>query len=292
MDYNSLVKPSYIKKIMDEYQFRFKKRFGQNFLVDKNILDKIVDSAELTAQHYVVEIGTGLGTLSLALAQVCAKVVTFEIDRDLAIIFREKHSKDNIVLVEEDALKADWKQVLQANGWSSRPVSLVANLPYYVTTPLVMKALEGDLDFEQIVVMVQKEVAERMLAEPGTKDYGILSLAVQYYATPTVVTQAPASVFMPAPEVDSTVVKLTPIKRETDLPAEDLFAVIRAAFSQRRKTLRNCLSSLCRQWGITNQQLLAVFAELDIEPTIRGEVLSLTQYQELTKRLLNLCISS
>lgn len=288
MNQDKLVKPSYVTKVIKQYQFRFKKRFGQNFLVDRNILNKIVESAELKPDQFVVEIGTGLGTLTLALAERCAKVVSFEIDRDLVTIFRENHARDNVVLVDRDALEEDWKQVLQEAGWTGQPVSLVANLPYYLTTPLIMKALEGNVEFEQVVVMVQREVAERMMAEPATKEYGILSLAVQYYASPTVVIQAPSTVFMPAPAVDSTVIKLTPQKHPTQVQQDKLFEVIRAAFSQRRKTLRNCLSRLCGAWGISNEEFLKVLQELGLEPTVRGEVLSLSQYEALTSKLVQL----
>lgn len=288
MDFDKLVTPSEVKKFINEYGFRFKKRLGQNFLIDRNILHKIVMAAELTPEHFVIEIGTGLGTLTTALAKKCAQVITFEVDRDLIEILSEQMQLPNVHLVATDALKADWVKVLREHGWINEPVSVVANLPYYLTSPLVMKALEESVPFKHIVVMVQKEVADRMQAESGTKDYGVLTLAIRYYAEVEVVTKVPRTVFMPIPDVDSAVVKLTPRPPQTDIDHELLFQVIRAGFGQRRKTLRNALKSLCHAWGINSEQLEQVFIELQLPQDIRGEVLSLTEFVTLTSRLIAL----
>lgn len=286
MDLNKLTNPGQVSKIIKEYQFRFKKRFGQNFLIDKNILKKIVTSSKLRSDQYVIEIGTGLGTLTWELAKEAKKVISFEIDRDLIAIIKENNITDNVELIEADALKTDWSQALKNAGWRGERLSLVANLPYYLTSPLIMKALENELEFDSIVVMVQKEVADRMKAEPGTKDYGVLSLAVQYYASPEVVVDAPRSVFMPTPTVDSQVIKLVPHKSYAEVDHDQLFRVIRAGFNQRRKTLKNNLKAICKQNDISSDQLADIFNKLDIQPSARGETLALSKYIELTKNLI------
>ncbi len=286
MDNHRLVSPSYVKEIINEYQFRFKKRFGQNFLVDGNILQKILHSAELTEQDFVIEVGTGLGTLTTKLAPHCRKVISFEIDHDLVKIVTERINNKNVQIISSDALSLDWLDVLTQGGWQGEPVKLVANLPYYLTTRLIMKALEGNVPFTEVVVMVQKEVAERIMAIPGTKAYGVLSVAVAYYAQASLVAKAPRTVFMPAPDVDSAVVKLSTILPPVAVAPNDLFSVVRAAFGQRRKTIRNTLRSLCKNWKITDDQLEQVLIDLDISPSLRGETLSLPQFGALTERLI------
>lgn len=286
MDYSKLTSPRVVKALMREYEIRFKKRFGQNFLVDGNILSKIIASAELRADQYAVEIGTGLGTLTHALAQECRKVITFEIDHDLVQIFRENSSSENIHLIAGDALQYDWHQVLVEHSWQGERVSLVANLPYYLTSPLIMKALECGVGFDPIVVMVQREVADRIQAQPGTKDYGLLTLMVEYYADVEVVAKVSRKVFLPAPEVDSAVIKLIPRAPTVAVDREALFAVIKASFAQRRKTLKNNLKALTEQWGVTASSFERILAELGLPEGVRGEALSLAQFAELTRRLI------
>lgn len=288
MNYEQLISPRTVKAIMDEYQLRFKKRFGQNFLVDRHILEKIVAAADLTSNQYVLEIGTGLGTLTHALAQHCHKVVTMEIDPDLIQIFTELNRQDNIKLIAGDALASDWQIVLQEAGWKGERLSLVANLPYYITSPLIMKALESSLPFASIVVMVQKEVAQRLQAAPQTKDYGLLTLIVNYYADVEIVTKVPRTVFIPPPEVDSAVVKLTPRPSVLTVDKNALFAVMRSAFGQRRKTLKNTLKPLLQQWGISAEELESILDEMHLSVDVRGEALSLDQFGQLTQYLLKL----
>lgn len=285
VDYNQLTSPRTVKSLMEQYQVRFKKRFGQNFLVDRNILQKITACAQLQPDQFVLEIGTGLGALTYALAQACRQVLTFEIDPDLAAIFRENQALDNIHLVCGDALKYDWGSLLRTLGWNRERVSLVANLPYYATSPLIVKALESGIPFDPIVVMVQKEVAERMQAAPGTKDYGLLTLMIQYYADVEITARVPRTVFIPPPEVDSAVVRLSPRPPRVQADQAELFAVIRAAFSQRRKTLRNTLQDLCRDWGISGERLDEILTEMNLPPAVRGEALSLEQFGILTQKL-------
>jgi 16S rRNA (adenine1518-N6/adenine1519-N6)-dimethyltransferase len=271
---------------MKERGFNTKKRFGQNFLIDQNIVQKIVASANLEESDWVLEIGPGLGALTTLMAQVAKRVVAMEIDRDLVAILEELIQEPRIKIVEGDALALDWAELLQGAGWQGEPLKLVANLPYYLTTPLIMKALESDLPFVDVVVMVQREVADRILADPASKDYGVLSLAVQYYAQPSLVLKVPRTVFMPAPNVDSAVVHLQPRPPQVEAPKEQLFEVIRASFQQRRKTVRNALKPLVAEWGLSSEDLDRALAAVQLEPTIRGERLSLEDFNRLTKELM------
>ncbi len=281
-----MVNPSVVRKIMKERGFNTKKRFGQNFLIDQNIVQKIVASANLEESDWVLEIGPGLGALTTLMAQVAKRVVAMEIDRDLVAILEELIQEPRIKIVEGDALALDWAELLQGAGWQGEPLKLVANLPYYLTTPLIMKALESDLPFVDVVVMVQREVADRILADPASKDYGVLSLAVQYYAQPSLVLKVPRTVFMPAPNVDSAVVHLQPRPPQVEAPKEQLFEVIRASFQQRRKTVRNALKPLVAEWGLSSEDLDRALAAVQLEPTIRGERLSLEDFNRLTKELM------
>lgn len=269
-----------------DYQFRFKKRFGQNFLGDPNILNRIADSVDLGNDEYVLEIGTGLGTLTVELAKRSGHVVTVEVDHDLVAILRDVLPPGNITVVSGDAMELDWYGLLTEAGWEGHGVKLAANLPYYLTTPLIMRALQGNVPFQRLVVMVQREVAQRIAAQPGSKDYGILSLAVQYYAEATTVMQVSRRAFVPSPDVDSTVIRLDIIEPPVSAPQEALFAVIRAAFGQRRKTLRNCLRPLARSWGVSDSALDAVLARSPFDPKARGETLSLQDFSDLTEELL------
>lgn len=281
-----LSSPSYVMNLMRERKFATKKRWGQNFLVDKNILEKIVTAADVGSKDWVLEIGPGLGVLTKILAQKAQKVVSLEIDSDLVTILQDVITEPNVEIVKADALQVDWKELFFDLGWQGEPVRLAANLPYYLTTPLIMKALEGGLDFSVIVVMVQREVADRMAASPGSKDYGVLSLAVQYYTEAEVVANVPRTVFIPSPAVDSAIVKLTPRPPTAAAPRDELFQVIRASFQQRRKTIRNALKPLAKEWGITLEQLDTALAEAGIEQNIRGERLSLEEFSELTMYLM------
>lgn len=278
--------PSYVAKVMRDWEFATKKSLGQNFLIDQNIVNRIVQAADLEEESWVLEIGPGLGALTSSLAKQAAQVVAMEIDGDLVSILRETLVSPKITVVAGDALQLDWAEVLIQAGWQGQKLHLAANLPYYLTTPLIMKALECGLPFTSLVVMVQREVALRMLAEPGNKDYGVLSLAVQYYAEGSMVIKVPRTVFIPAPAVDSAVVKLTPRPPQVSAPREELFAVIRAAFQQRRKTLRNALKALVEEWGLGVEQLEEALQNCGLESTVRGERLSLEQYSTLTEELL------
>jgi 16S rRNA (adenine1518-N6/adenine1519-N6)-dimethyltransferase len=271
---------------MKERGFSTKKRFGQNFLIDQNIVGRIIQTADLQPDEWVLEIGPGLGALTMHLGEQAAHVVAMEIDRGLAAILRDTLVSPTVTVWEGDALEADWEQLLLDAAWQGERLKLVANLPYYLTTPLVMKALESNLPFVSIVVMVQREVGLRMLAQPGSSDYGVLSLAVQYYCQASLAFAVPRTVFLPAPSVDSVVVVLKPKPPQVDAPRAELFTVIRAAFQQRRKTIRNALREVAAGWGLDTDQLEQALHAVEIEPTLRGERLSLEEYSRLTKELL------
>ncbi|NLL43544.1 MAG: 16S rRNA (adenine(1518)-N(6)/adenine(1519)-N(6))-dimethyltransferase RsmA [Firmicutes bacterium] len=281
-----ITNPSYITGIMKERGFSTKKRFGQNFLIDQNIVERIIQSAGLQRGEWALEIGPGLGALTVHLGEQADHVVAIEIDSNLVDILEETLASEKITIWAGDALEENWEELLGSCGWQGQPLKFVANLPYYLTTPLIMKALESELPFTSLVVMVQKEVATRMLASAGSKDFGILSLVVQYYSTSSLVMNVPRTVFIPAPAVDSAVVELVPRAPEVDAPRTELFAVIRAGFGQRRKTVRNALKPLAKEWGISLEGLDQAFLQAEINPAHRAERLSLEDFSRLTKELL------
>lgn len=274
-------------EILRKYQFRMQKKYGQNFLIDANILTKIVGAAQITGEDCVLEIGPGIGTMTQYLAEAAGRVIAVEIDKELIPILEETLSPyDNVLLLCEDILKADLTKLVNENGGG--PVKVVANLPYYITTPIIMALFESHIPLSSITVMVQSEVADRMQTGPGTKDYGALSLAVQYYAKPEIVARVPASCFTPRPNVDSTVVRL---KRHEKPPVEVedegwLFALIRASFNQRRKTLANGIAN-AGGLGISRGQVESVLEEMGLSKTVRGETFTLERFAEFSNRLLH-----
>ncbi len=276
-------------EIIEKYHFCFQKKFGQNFLVDSNILDKIIESAQITKQDCVLEIGPGIGTMTQRLAEEAGEVIAVEIDKNLIPVLHDTLSAyNNVTLINADILKLDLNQIVEERGGNA--VKVVANLPYYITTPIIMALFEKKVPLKSVTIMVQKEVADRMQVGPGTKDYGALSLAVQYYARPEIVARVPASCFMPKPNVDSTVIKLThyekpPVKAENEAW---LFAVIRASFNQRRKTLVNGLAN-AGNLGVSRKQVEEVLTEMGLAVTVRGETLTLEQFADLSSRLWQKC---
>lgn len=278
--------PSFVWDLIREHDFKIKKRFGQNFLIDQNILQKITAAAGLEAEDWVLEIGPGLGALTVAAASKVQKVVALEIDFSLLAILRKILTATNVVLIQGDALILDWQAILCQAGWVDQPLKLVANLPYYLTTPLLMKALQSELPFADLVVMVQKEVGLRMVARPNSGDFGVLSLMVQYYTEASLVSSVPRTVFLPAPEVDSALVHLKPRIPPVDVPYIPLFAVIKASFQQRRKTVRNALKPLIEEWNLSIEDLDEALFRAKIDPSWRGERLALSDFGELTRQLL------
>lgn len=275
-------------EILKKYQFRMQKKYGQNFLIDANILHKIVEAAQITREDCVLEIGPGIGTMTQYLAETAGQVIAVEIDRGLIPILQDTLSSyPNVTVLCEDILKVDLLALAEQSG--GRPIKVVANLPYYITTPIIMALFESHMPLLSITVMVQSEVAERMQTGPGTKDYGALSLAVQYYAKPEIVARVPASCFLPRPNVDSTVVRLVRYEKPPVDAADGafLFAVIRASFNQRRKTLANGLAN-AGGLGVTRGQVEEALEEMGLSKTVRGETLTLKQFSELSNRLLEM----
>lgn len=275
-------------EILKKYQFRMQKKYGQNFLIDGNILAKIVEAAQITKEDCVLEIGPGIGTMTQYLAEAAGRVVAVEIDRELIPILEETLSPyNNVTVMGADILKVDLAALVRENG--GRPIKVVANLPYYITTPIIMALFESRVPLASITVMVQSEVADRMQTGPGSKDYGALSLAVQYYAKPEIVARVPASCFLPRPNVDSTVVRLTKYEKPLVEAADEafLFAVIRASFNQRRKTLANGLAN-AGGLGVSRVQVEAVLEEMGLSSMVRGETFTLEQFTELSNRLLQM----
>lgn len=277
---------THTSEILKKYQFRMQKKYGQNFLIDGNILTKIVEAAQVTKDDCVLEIGPGIGTMTQRLAEAADRVTAVEIDRELIPILEETLSPyDNVIVLCQDILKVDLLALAAENG--GRPMKVVANLPYYITTPIIMALFESRMPLASITVMVQSEVAERMQTEPGSKEYGALSLAVQYYAKPEVVAKVPASCFLPRPNVDSAVVHLTKYEKPPVDAADEgfLFAVIRASFNQRRKTLANGLAN-AGELRVTRGQVEAALEEMGLPAMVRGETLNLERFAELSNRLL------
>lgn len=274
-------------EIIQKYRFHFQKKFGQNFLIDNNILDKIIGSAEITKEDCVLEIGPGIGTMTQYLAEEAREVIAVEIDKNLIPILEETLSGyDNVSIINEDILKVDINRIVQERN-DGKPIKVVANLPYYITTPIIMALFESHVPLQSVTIMVQKEVADRMQVGPGTKEYGALSLAVQYYAKPEIITRVPAACFMPRPNVDSTVIRLSRYENPR-VPAADekyLFAVIRASFNQRRKTLANGLSNAANL-GVKRKVVEETLEEMGLSAMVRGEALTLEQFAELSDRLL------
>jgi len=269
------------KDIVDKHGFKFSKSLGQNFLIDDNVIDKIIDGARVKEGDKVIEVGPGIGTLTREMAKRAEKVVAVEIDKNLIPILKETLADfDNTEVVNEDILKVDINKLVDEK-LSGGPVKLIANLPYYITTPIVMKFLEEDIPVTDIVVMVQKEVADRMNAVPSTKDYGALSVAVQYYCDTEIVAKAPRHMFIPQPKVDSTVIGLH-IRAEEKYKADNeqlFFKTVKAAFGQRRKTLLNSLSSM----GVLDKaKIKEVLAEAGIDEKRRGETLSIEEFANLS----------
>ena len=273
-------------EVLQKYQFRMQKKYGQNFLIDTNILHKIVEAAQITKEDCVLEIGPGIGTMTQHLAEAAGRVIAVEIDKELIAILEETLAPyGNITLLHADILKVDLQKLSEEQG-IDRPFKVVANLPYYITTPIIMELFESHVPLESITVMVQSEVADRMQVGPGTKDYGALSLAVQYFAKPEVMVRVPASCFMPRPNVDSTVIRLT---RHDNPPVEVedeayLFAIVRASFNQRRKTLVNGLVN-AGNLGVSKEQVEDVLGQMGLSKTVRGETFTLERFAELSNRL-------
>ena len=273
-------------EILKKYNFNFQKRFGQNFLIDSNILAKIVESAEVSKEDFVLEIGPGIGTMTQYLAESAREVVAVEIDKSLIPILGDTLSSyDNVTVINEDILKVDIERLVQEKN-QGKPIKVVANLPYYITTPIIMGLFESHVPLKSITIMVQKEVADRMQVGPGTKDYGALSLAVQYYARPEVIAYVSPACFIPKPNVGSAVIRLDRYEKPP-VETEDeafLFAVIKAAFNQRRKTLANGLAN-ARELGITRQQAEEALLQMELSPSIRGEALTLREFADLSNIL-------
>ena len=268
--------------IIQKYDFVFQKRFGQNFLVDTHVLDKIIQAAGLTKEDMVLEVGPGIGTMTQYLAENAGRVMAVEIDSNLIPILEETlKDYDNVTVINEDILKVDVKALAEEHN-GGRPIKVVANLPYYITTPIIMGLFESRVPIENITVMVQKEVAERMQAGPGTKNYGALSLAVQYYAEPYIVANVPPNCFIPRPSVGSAVIRLT---RHEKMPVEVkdeklMFALIRASFNQRRKTLQNSLSN-SGELSFSKEEIGRAIEKMGLSSSVRGEALTLEQFAGL-----------
>ena len=279
----TLGNPQNTIEILKKYNFTFQKKLGQNFLIDTHVLDKIIAAAEITKDDFVLEIGPGIGTMTQYLAQAAGKVAAVEIDKALIPILGDTLSAyDNVMIINEDVLKVDiQKLVEEENG--GRPVKVVANLPYYITTPIIMGLFEKHVPIESITVMVQKEVADRMQVGPGTKDYGALSLAVQYYASPYIVANVPPNCFMPRPKVGSAVIRLTTYDNPpVEVDDEKLmFRIIRASFNQRRKTLANGLKNAA-DLDIPKELIAESIESLGHGPSVRGEALTLEEFAALS----------
>ncbi len=279
----NLGNPKNTIEIIQKYEFMFQKKFGQNFLIDTHVLEKIISAAGITKNDCVLEIGPGIGTMTQYLAENAGHVVAVEIDRNLIPILKETLADyNNVTVINEDILRVDIKALAEEyNG--GKPIKVVANLPYYITTPIIMGLFESGVPIDNITVMVQKEVADRMKEGPGSKDYGALSLAVQYYAEPEIVANVPPNCFIPRPNVGSAVIRLTRHK-EMLVQVKDsalMFKIIRASFNQRRKTLQNGLGN-ASELPYTKEQIAAAIAEMGLTPTIRGEALSLAQFAQLS----------
>lgn len=272
--------------VLQKYNFNFQKKYGQNFLVDTHVLEKIMDAAQITAEDCVVEIGPGIGTMTQYLAERAGSVVAVEIDKNLIPILQETLSEyDNVTIINEDILKVDLNRIVEEKN-GGRPVKVVANLPYYITTPIIMGLFENYVPLQSITIMVQKEVADRMQIGPGTKDYGALSLAVQYYARPEIVAIVPPNCFIPRPGVASAVIRLTRYEKPPVQVTDEafLFALIRASFNQRRKTLANGLSN-AQNLSLTREQVTEALEGMGLSPTVRGEALTLSQFAALSEML-------
>lgn len=278
--------PSNTIEVLKKYGFRFQKRYGQNFLIDSHILEKIIEAAEITKEDMVLEIGPGIGTMTQYLAEHAREVVAVEIDKTLIPILEDTLSAyDNVTVINEDILKVDIEALArEKNG--NRPIKVVANLPYYITTPIIMGLFESHTPLASITIMVQKEVADRMQAGPGTKDYGALSLAVQYYAKPEIMMNVSPGCFIPKPNVGSAVIRLTRYEQNpVQVKDEDfLFLLIRAAFGQRRKTLVNSLTN-ASFLSLSKEEILHALSEMGVSETVRGEALTLEAFAKLSNLL-------
>lgn len=272
--------------ILQKYNFNFQKKFGQNFLIDSHVLDKIIQAADINQEDFVLEIGPGIGTMTQYLCRYAREVAAVEIDKNLIPILNETLSDyQNVEIIHKDILKTDLIHLVQQKN-SGKPIKIVANLPYYITTPIIMGLFENHVPAHSITVMVQKEVADRMQAEPGSKDYGALSLAVQYYARPQLVANVPPNCFMPRPNVGSAVIRLTK-HQAPPVSVEDeslMFRMIRASFNQRRKTLANGLNN-AGNIPATKEQIQKSILSLGVPANIRGEALTLEQFAALSNRI-------
>lgn len=281
---SNLATHSRLKSIIDKYGFNFTKSLGQNFLVDGNILGKIVDGSEIDENDIVFEIGTGIGTLTYELAKKAKKVVAIEIDKRLIPILGETLEEfNNVVVINEDILKVDLPSLVKEHAGDQK-IKVVANLPYYITTPIIMRFIEEGINLDSLVIMIQKEVADRMAAKPSTKAYGSLSVAIQYYGDSKIIAKAPKGAFVPPPTVDSSVLKIKmKEKREVELIDEQLFFdVVKGSFSKRRKTILNSLST----YGEFNKEVIEKALQVsEIDPKRRGETLSIHEFANLSNKL-------
>lgn len=278
--------PGSTREVIRKYQFSFQKKYGQNFLVDSRILEGIMDAAQIGAEDFALEIGPGIGTMTQYLCERAGKVLAVEIDANLIPILGETlASYDNVEILQADILKLDMNRLLMEKA-EGRPVKLVANLPYYITTPIIMGLFESRAPIASITIMVQKEVADRMKVGPGTKDYGALSLAVQYYAKPEIVLEVPPGSFLPQPKVGSAVIRLVRHEKPPVAVKSEklLFQVIRASFNQRRKTLVNGLANY-GAFALPKEELAECVEALGVPANIRGEALTLEQFAELSNLL-------
>ena len=273
-------------EVLQKYRFNFQKKFGQNFLIDTHVLDKIIDASGVTEDDFVLEIGPGIGTMTQYLCERAREVVAVEIDKNLIPILSDTlKNYSNVTVINEDILKLDICKLAEEKN-QGKPIKVVANLPYYITTPIIMGLFESHVPIDSITIMVQKEVAERMQEKPGSKEYGALSLAVQYYAKPEIVANVPPNCFMPRPNVGSAVIRLTRHEKPP-VEVEDeklMFRIIRASFNQRRKTLANGLNN-SPEIHLPKEEIQESIVSLGVPENIRGEALSLEQFAELSNEI-------
>jgi 16S rRNA (adenine1518-N6/adenine1519-N6)-dimethyltransferase len=281
--------PLRTRAILEKYGFTFKKSLGQNFLIDTNILNRIVDHADLTPESGAIEIGPGIGALTEQLAKRCKKVLAFEIDQRLLPVLADTLSPyPHVSILHQDFLKADVHKEIETYLQDVEDIAIVANLPYYVTTPIIMKCLQDHLPFHSMVIMMQKEVGARIAAKPGTKDYGSLTIAIQYYTEAEIVMNVPKTVFIPQPNVDSAVVKLTKREQPAVVVQNEnfFFRVVKISFAQRRKTILNNLVSQLEHGKEKKELILSALDKAGVDPTRRGETLSIEEFAKLSDELL------